>query len=140
MCYCRCLFSLYDLHFFIDKTPAVATLMLLFRGNYNLFLLLLRRFFNMYLKKIICIFNLCTIRVWCLLAVGLGNYILALFRPFQPRFFRRHYCFYQQGLLIPWGQWWAGILGNLVICWYKFPITFYAFFIWIFIFVWECRF
>jgi NADH:ubiquinone oxidoreductase subunit 5 (subunit L)/multisubunit Na+/H+ antiporter MnhA subunit len=71
--------------FFIDKTPAIATLMLLF-GAVTTFFASFTAFFQYDLKKIIA-YSTCAQLGLMFVSCGLGNYILALFHLFNHAFF-----------------------------------------------------
>lgn len=111
--------------FFIDKTPAVATLMLLL-GAITTCFASFTAFFQYDLKKIIA-YSTCAQLGLMFVSCGLGNYILALFHLFNHAFFKA-LLFLSAGIVIHGANDEQDIrkFGNM---WYKFPITFYAFFI-----------
>lgn len=111
--------------FFIDKTPAIATLMLLF-GAVTTFFASFTAFFQYDLKKIIA-YSTCAQLGLMFVSCGLGNYILALFHLFNHAFFKA-LLFLSAGIIIHGAHDEQDIrkFGNM---WYKFPIIFYAFFI-----------
>lgn len=111
--------------FFFDKTPAIATLMLII-GALTTFFASFTAFFQYDLKKIIA-YSTCAQLGLMFVSCGLGNYILALFHLFNHAFFKA-LLFLSAGVIIHGANDEQDIrkFGNV---WYKFPVVFYAFFI-----------